>query len=84
MLGDVFPGEGLQNRCKSIRVEEKEDLLNCALDFPTGCVSAACLLSPCVCGRANKDSAEVQIQQELHSPEATGMVVERSSVTPKL
>lgn len=32
----------------------------------------------------NKDSAEVQIQQELRSPEATRMVVERSSVTPML
>lgn len=37
-----------------------------------------------VCTGANKDSAELQILWELHSPEAAGMVVERSSVTPML
>lgn len=34
-----------------------------------------------VCVGANKGPAEVQIQQDLHSPEATGMVVERSPMT---
>lgn len=48
MLGDVISGEGLQNACRSIRMEEKEDLLNCALDFPAACDSAAHLLSPSV------------------------------------
>ena len=50
MLGDVISGEALQNGCRSIRMEEKEDLLNCALDFPADCVSAAHLLSPRVHG----------------------------------
>lgn len=35
-------------------------------------------------GMVNKDSAEGQIQQKIHSPETTGMVVERSSVTSVL
>lgn len=47
MLGDVISGDGLPNGCRSIRMEEKEDFLNCALDSPSGSVSSAHLLSPC-------------------------------------
>lgn len=50
MLGDVILGEGVQNGCRYIRMEEKEDLDNCALDFPSDSVSSAHLLSPCVPG----------------------------------
>lgn len=50
MFGDVISGEELQNSYRSIRIEDKENLLNGALDFPADCVSVAHLLSPCVHG----------------------------------
>lgn len=80
MLGAIISEEGLQKGCRSIRVEEKADLFNCALDFPADCVSAAHLLRPCVWGGrewGNKD-------RYSSSPEATGMAVVRSTVTPTL
>lgn len=43
-------GKGCKNGWKSIRMEEKGDLLSCALGFLAACVLAAHLLSPWVCG----------------------------------
>lgn len=62
-------GKGCKNGCKSIRMEEKGDLLSCALDFPAVSQQLISWVHGCV--RANNDSANVQIQQELYNPEAT-------------
>lgn len=80
MLGAIVSEEGLQNGCRSIRMEESEDLLHCALDFPADCVSAAHLLSPCMQGGREWGNKN----RYSSSPEATGTVVVRSSVTPML
>lgn len=50
MLRDVILGDELQNVCRSISTEKSENLLNRALDFPSGCTTAAHPLSPRVHG----------------------------------